>query len=49
MDKIMKVMDADASGFIDEAEWVANLKKLPLIYKVTDLPGAQQRVLESCK
>jgi len=34
MDKIMKVMDADESGFIDEAEWVSNLKKLPMLYKV---------------
>ena len=31
LDKIMTVMDADRSGDIDEAEWVANLKKLPLL------------------
>merc|ERR1719379_3003629 len=34
VDKIMSVMDADRSGAIDEAEWVSNLKKLPLLYKV---------------
>merc|ERR1719353_913293 len=34
VDKIMSVMDADRSGSIDEAEWVNNLKKLPLLYKV---------------
>merc|ERR1719379_411278 len=34
VDKIMAVMDADRSGTIDEAEWVSNLKKLPLLYKV---------------
>ena len=27
-------MDADRSGDIDEMEWVNNLKKLPLLYKV---------------
>ena len=34
--KIMSVMDADRSGDIDEAEWVNNLKKLPLLYKVLE-------------
>jgi len=34
VEKIMAVMDADKSGGIDEAEWVNNLKKLPLLYKV---------------
>merc|ERR1719253_1209651 len=34
MDKIMAVMDADRSGDIDDQEWVRNLKKLPLLYKV---------------
>jgi len=34
VEKIMAVMDADRSGDIDEAEWVNNLKKLPLLYKV---------------
>merc|ERR1719379_2042879 len=34
VDKIMAVMDADRSGTIDEAEWVSNLRKLPLLYKV---------------
>merc|ERR1719379_284842 len=34
VEKIMSVMDADRSGAIDEAEWVSNLKKLPLLYKV---------------
>merc|ERR1740138_968923 len=34
VEKIMAVMDADRSGDIDEAEWVQNLKKLPLLYKV---------------
>jgi len=33
-EKIMNVMDADRSGDIDEAEWVNNLKKLPMLYKV---------------
>jgi Ca2+-binding EF-hand superfamily protein len=33
-DKIMAVMDADRSGDIDESEWVNNLKKLPLLYKI---------------
>jgi hypothetical protein len=33
-DKIMRVMDADRSGDIDEAEWVQNLKKLPLLHAV---------------
>jgi len=28
-DRIMKVMDADQSGDIDEKEWINNLKKLP--------------------
>lgn len=32
VDKMMKVMDSDRSGDIDEAEWVANLKKLPLLH-----------------
>jgi len=36
VEKIMAVMDADRSGDIDEAEWVANLKKLPLLYKVLE-------------
>jgi len=35
-DKIMSVMDADRSGDIDEMEWVNNLKKLPLLYKVLE-------------
>merc|ERR1719199_942697 len=35
-DKIMSVMDADRSGDIDEAEWVNNLKRLPLLYKVLE-------------
>jgi Ca2+-binding EF-hand superfamily protein len=34
VDKIMSVMDADRSGSIDESEWVNNLKKLPMLYKV---------------
>jgi Ca2+-binding EF-hand superfamily protein len=34
IDKIMAVMDKDSSGDIDEAEWVSNLKKLPMLYKV---------------
>jgi Ca2+-binding EF-hand superfamily protein len=34
VEKIMTVMDADRSGDIDEAEWVNNLKKLPMLYKV---------------
>jgi Ca2+-binding EF-hand superfamily protein len=34
VEKIMAVMDADRSGDIDEAEWVQNLKKLPMLYKV---------------
>ena len=29
-------MDADRSGDIDEMEWVNNLKKLPLLYKVLE-------------
>merc|ERR1719359_398468 len=28
-DRIMKVMDSDQSGDIDEKEWINNLKKLP--------------------
>jgi Ca2+-binding EF-hand superfamily protein len=36
VEKIMAVMDADRSGDIDETEWVANLKKLPLLYKVLE-------------
>jgi Ca2+-binding EF-hand superfamily protein len=34
LDKIMNVMDADRSGDIDEAEWVNNLQKLPLLHRV---------------
>jgi Ca2+-binding EF-hand superfamily protein len=34
VEKIMAVMDADRSGAIDEAEWVSNLKKLPMLNKV---------------
>jgi Ca2+-binding EF-hand superfamily protein len=34
VDKIMTVMDADKSGDIDESEWVLNLQKLPLLYRI---------------
>lgn len=36
LEKIMTVMDADRSGDIDEAEWVSNLKKLPLLHAALD-------------
>jgi len=34
MDKIMAVIDSDQSGAIDDQEWVRNLKKVPMLYKV---------------
>jgi Ca2+-binding EF-hand superfamily protein len=34
IDKIMKVMDTNQDGNIDEKEWVQNLQKCPLLYRV---------------
>jgi len=39
IEKIMKVMDTNKDGEIDEKEWVQNLQKCPQLYRVLQEDG----------